>query len=83
MERTLERTYDQDRVRIWLWKYHGIDDEAIVKYVYDGYTFKGNYRAIRKPKTRKKVALAFHATGFSKKVAQYLVSEVIKRDGRI
>ncbi len=79
--RQLEREFSQDRVRIWLSKHHNIINETFLKYVYDGYTFKGNYRAIRKPKTRKKIALDFHKEGLSKLHAQKLVEKLIKLDG--
>ncbi len=82
MERQLEREFSQDNVRVWLSKYYGIINETFLKYVYDGYTFKGNYRAIRKPKTRKKIALDFHEEGLSKLYAQKLVEKLIKRDRR-
>ncbi len=77
MERELNREFSQHRVRLWLLKYHNIENETFLKYVYDGYTFRGGYKPIRKPKVRKKIALEFHRQGRSKKLAQELVTKIL------
>lgn len=81
MERQLDREFSQDFVRIWLKENYNIESETFLKYVYDGYTFRGNYKAIRKPKTRKKIALEFHRQQKSKMLAMKLVDQLIELEG--
>ena len=81
MERQLDREFSQGFVRIWLKENYNIESETFLKYVYDGYTFRGNYKAIRKPKTRKKIALEFHKQQKSKMLAMKLVDQLIELEG--
>ncbi len=77
MERELKRTFSQDDVRKILELDFNIISETFLKYVYDGYTYKGGFRAIRKPKLRKKIAREFHQEQLSKQHAQTVVNRLL------
>lgn len=81
MERTDQRKLSQNDVRVILKESYNIENEIFLKYVYDGYTFKGNYKAIRKPKMRKQIAIQFHNQGSSKRYAHLIIEQLLKVEG--
>ena len=78
--RKIKRTYNQTQVRVWLSKHHGINCEAFVKYVYDGYTLRAGYRAIRKQKMRAKVKHNFREAKHDYRDARHLVDVLVRSD---
>lgn len=58
----------------------GLSGDLKLKYIYDGYTFACDYKAIRKKKTRAKVRKAFHEAGISKERAQEEVGKLVQFD---
>ncbi len=77
MERELNRTFSQDDVRKILELDFNIISETFLKYVYDGYTYRGGFRAIRKPKLRKRITREFHQEQLSKQYAQTIVNRLL------
>jgi len=71
-------TLSQPELRNLLTARIGTVTEEFVKYVYDGYTFAMGMKAIRKPKTRKHVQLAFHRSCESKEDAQLWVNKAVR-----
>ena len=57
-----------------------LEDYKMIRYVYDGYTFKLGYTPIRKSKTRKKVQIDLHYSNYSKLKAQELVNKLVILD---
>ena len=65
----------QSKIRRILERDYGIDNEEMVKYVYDLYTWKAGVKPIRKKKTRNKVKNEFNG---SVKQAYFLMYKIME-----